>query len=143
MTALSVERYTKVTDTKKRSSTKFKILIIILSLTCVWLFGIIFSLPIVLSFESKTLNNGLASVASSSCQTTWTDKQLNDFFFIKCLFIFVIPFAIILVSSVKLVVFLVRWRKKLAKIKISYTVAENKSLESKVNVKIVFNSTGK
>ena len=108
---MSVERYIEVTDTKKKSSQKYKIFLTILCLALIWLAALVIALPMIFSFES----NQADELGSISCQTNWTDKQINAFFIFKFIFIFMIPFGIILVGSVKLLIFLIEWQKKFAK----------------------------
>ena len=109
---LSVERCIEVLDTQKRFSSRFKNCFTGLCLVSIWLFAVLFSLLMMLSFQSDILSDG-----SFSCQSTWTDEQMNTVFMVKHLFIFMLPFAIILVSSAKLLIFLVKWQRKMAKSK--------------------------
>lgn len=88
-------------------SNRLKTIIAITYIIIIWIFAILFSLPMVLSFET-----GVSIDGSFMCDTKWTESELNSFFIIKYLFIFIIPFAIILVSSIKLLIFLVKWKNK-------------------------------
>ena len=112
VSALSVERCIAVVDIQKKFSFKHKTFFTILCLLVIWLIGFLFSLPMVLSFESNVSNDG-----AYSCESNWTDRQVNGFFIIKYVFIFLIPFIAIVVSSVKLLLFLNKWRKKFSKFK--------------------------
>lgn len=107
--ALSVERYFEVADKKKRLekySDRLKLLIGTLYLISVWIFAFLFSLPMILSIELReSMNN------SHTCDTNWTQFTLNVFFAIKFTFIFIIPFSVILISSIKLLLFLKKWRR--------------------------------
>ena len=117
---LSVERCIEVLDTKRRTSQKFKNFLTGLCLIVIWLFAVVFSLPIVLSFESNILHNG-----SFTCEMTWTDQKTNAFFIVKYLLIFIVPFTIILVSSTKLLIFLVKWQRKMSNSKPTITTNES------------------
>lgn len=114
--ALSVERYIEVTDKKKRLEQfgdKFKVVVTFFYILFVWLFAIIFALPMVTSVKAIKFNKGLGF----TCESTWNDLQLNIFFVTKYIFLFIIPFTIILLSSLKLVIFLNVWKKRLFKFK--------------------------
>ena len=90
--ALSVERYIEVADRKKldKYSDKFKLALAFLYIMFLWFFAVLFPLPLVLSFKVTKAYGG-----SLTCDTTWTDSILNGFFFTKYVFLFIIPFAII------------------------------------------------
>jgi hypothetical protein len=110
VTALSVERFFEVADEKRRIdsfSNKFKILMITIYLVLVWIFAILFSMPMVFSIRLESLSN-----STVICTSNWTEEQINIFFAIKFLFMFIIPYSLITVSSVKLLLFLNKWKKK-------------------------------
>ncbi len=110
ITALSVERFFEVADEKRRIdsfSNKFKILMITIYLIMVWIFAILFSMPMVFSIRLENLSN-----STVICTSNWTEEQINIFFAIKFLFMFIIPYSLITVSSVKLLLFLNKWKKK-------------------------------
>lgn len=109
ITALSVERFFEVADEKRRLdsfSNKFKVLMITIYLILVWLFAILFSMPMVFSIRIESLNN-----STIICTSSWTEEQINIFFAIKFVFMFIFPYSIITVSSVKLLMFLNRWKQ--------------------------------
>ncbi len=129
MTALSVERCVEVTNKKGgKYSDKFKVAMTIIYLIIVWLSAFFFSLPMILSFESNI------SEGSYSCDTSWNDATLNKFFIIKYVFIFIVPFSIILLSSCKLLVFLNNWRRKKTLIKLK---------KSKESMRLLYKSSSK
>lgn len=107
--ALSVERYFEVADKKKRVeklSDRFKLMIGVFYLVCVWIFAFLFSLPMILSIElHESIND------TNICDTNWNHLTLNVFFAVKFIFIFIVPFSIILISSIKLLLFLQQWRR--------------------------------
>ena len=66
-------------------SNRLKTIIAITYIIIIWIFAILFSLPMVLSFET-----GVSIDGSFMCDTKWTESELNSFFIIKYLFIFII-----------------------------------------------------
>lgn len=103
--ALSVERFLDVTDKKKildSFSNKFKLLIIILYCITIWLFSFSFSFPLIFSIRKK----------KDVCQSEWSDSTIRLFFISKLIVIFIIPYFIIIISSLKLLIFLNNWKKK-------------------------------
>ena len=98
-------------------------------LAIVWLSALLFSLPMILSFESNISVEG-----SYSCDTTWSDKTLNNFFIVKYIFMFIVPFSIILVSSSKLLIFLNNWKRKRM---------QNKKKRNKESKRFLFRSSCK
>jgi len=107
---LSLERFIEITDTKKRLdkySEKFKIWLASLYVTLLWIAAILFSLPMIVS---TTLNHDVNF--KPFCDSKWNQKQLNQFFFIEFVFSFILPFAIIVFSSSKLLIFLNNWKKQ-------------------------------
>lgn len=126
VTALSVERYVEVIDKKKRLesySNKFKLLIILVYLIILWIVAIMFSLPMVLSTKIE-----IAPDYTYTCDTKWSEKELNMFFIVKFVISFIIPFTIITFSSTKLLIFLKKWKK-------SNPAAEPTSQRASVNEK--------
>ncbi|RNA29243.1 D(2) dopamine receptor isoform X2 [Brachionus plicatilis] len=103
--ALSVERFLDVTDKKKildSFSNKFKLLVIILYCVTIWLFSFALTFPLI--FSIKKIKN--------VCQSEWTDSTIRLFFISKLIVIFIVPYFIIIVSSLKLLLFLNRWKRK-------------------------------
>ena len=130
--ALSVERFLEVADKKKRLTKlnkKTKLKIICIYMASVWLFAFIFSLPIVVSIELVQLVDN-----SYMCETNWTDVTMNSFFSIKFVFIFILPFAIILFTSVKLLVFIAKQKNVQSCKKNTRLMAEEIALNSKRKV---------
>ena len=128
VSALSVERCIEVIDTKKAFKKKHKKFLTVVICTVIWLFAFMFSLPLVFSFEPSISADG-----SSSCASSWTEQTVTAFFATKYLFIFIVPFIIILVSSIKLVSFLVKWKKKMIKSKTS----KNKIPKARVKTRMI------
>ena len=109
VTALSVERYIEVTDKKKRMekiSDKFKLVLVSFYLTLVWCVAFSFYMPIISSIKATKSLSGAAM-----CETTWLQSEINNYFIIKFVLSFIIPFSIILFSSVKLVICLREWHQ--------------------------------
>jgi hypothetical protein len=126
--ALSVERFLEVADKNKRFTklrNKIKLKIISIYMGCVWLFAFLFSLPIVISIELVQLADN-----SYMCETNWTEVTMNSFFSIKFVCIFILPFTIILFTSVKLLVFITKQKNALACQKKTLLMAENIALNS-------------
>ncbi|CAF1102430.1 unnamed protein product, partial [Brachionus calyciflorus] len=104
--ALSVERFLDVTDKKKfldSFSNKFKLLIIILYCILIWIFSFSVSFPLIFSIK-KT---------KDVCQSDWSDSSIRFFFIGKLVAIFIIPYFIIIISSLKLLLFLNKWKKRM------------------------------
>ncbi|CAF0892913.1 unnamed protein product [Brachionus calyciflorus] len=105
--ALSVERFIDVAESKNKSKfitylSSHKLEFSICYSIIVWFISLCFSIPIILSINSE-------------CQSKWQDSTLTMFFMLKFLIIFICPYLIIIVSSVKLLSFLNKWKKKLSK----------------------------
>lgn len=112
ITGLSVERFFDVADSKKRFenfSNKFKVFIIILYIIFSWFIAFVFTIPFVLSVYSH--KNG----TSDSCHSLWDETSINTYFFLKFFFIFLIPYLIIIISSIKILLFLNEWKKRISK----------------------------
>ncbi len=95
--ALSFERFLVVTDNKM----KFEKLILLIYLIIIWLVGILFSLPFLLNIQL-----GKSTDETYACELGIDEKQMNILLFIKFILMFFIPFTIILLSSVKLIIFI-------------------------------------
>ena len=105
--ALSVERFHTIVYYKKHADTisnKFKIFITLIYLTLIWLVSVLFPLPYTLSLN-QSLENGIV------CFSKWKEFSTNFYFAMEFLLIFLLPYAFILVASVKLLIFLQRWQK--------------------------------
>ena len=94
--ALSFERFLVVTDNKM----KLEKLILFIYLTIIWLVGILFSLPFLLNIKL-----GKSTDETYACELGIDEKKMNILLFIKFILMFFIPFTIILLSSVKLIIF--------------------------------------
>ncbi|CAF0749774.1 unnamed protein product, partial [Brachionus calyciflorus] len=106
--ALSIERYFDVTKNIKKSidkySNKFKIFITFLYLFILWSLAITYIIPFVISID--LFHEGSTDV----CNSKWSDKSLRYYFLIKFLTMFLVPFSIILWCSVKILIFLLKWK---------------------------------
>ena len=132
VTALSIERFFDVADTKKRFdkfSNQFKLLIITIYILLTWLFAILYPLPMILSIDVDTNNH----TSQINCITRWDENKLILFFFTKFILIFLIPFSIIAFSSIKLLLFLNRWAQNSNKSK-STQKAHNKKRDTEVKI---------
>jgi uncharacterized membrane protein (Fun14 family) len=102
--ALSLERFLVVTDNKKRLenlSDKFKKFIVFIYLTIIWLIGIIFSLPLLLNiYLGKSMDD------TYTCELNIDETKQDIILILRFFLIFILPFSIILTSSVKLILFL-------------------------------------
>ena len=99
-----------------------KIRHVIITMISIWLLGFMFSLP---ALFSLTLDESIDG--SYACGSKWGEEQANYFFLIKFIFIFIIPLAIILVSSFKLLLFLKKSKNKL-NLSEQYTVVKKHNL---------------
>lgn len=105
--SLSVERFFEVADTKKRIenfTSKFKIFATMVFVVMAWSTAFAFSTFMIVSID--LVKNDHIHI----CVSKWSDLTLKLFFSFKFLFVFVIPYIIILISSVKLLLFLNKWR---------------------------------
>ncbi|CAF0715721.1 unnamed protein product, partial [Brachionus calyciflorus] len=110
VTALSVERFFDVADKKKRFnnySNKYKLFIIGIYLIFTWLFAFFFTLPFVSSVYLQKFGSNY------SCQTSWSDTSMKIYFITIFFIIFLTPYLIIIISSVKLLIFLNEWKQRL------------------------------
>lgn len=102
--ALSLERLLVVTDNKKsleKLSEKFKKFIVFIYLTIIWLIGIILSIPLLINISlAKSKDN------TYTCILNFDEDKKSVLFIIKFILIFLIPFAVILFCSIKLISFL-------------------------------------
>ena len=124
--ALSVERYLVVCDDKKRIeqfSDKFKIFITLVFLGLVWAVAIMFPLPFVLSL-SQNLKKGVV------CYSYWAEDSIVTFFLFKFILIFLLPYTLIIFSSIILLSFLREWLKKINQnnFTVTYSIRKNSSM---------------
>ena len=138
---LSVGRCVMITF-KRQKYLKFlkNIRYVIIAMVWIWIAGFIFSLPGLLSIKIDQSVKG-----AYACGSYWNEHKANKFFIIKFVFIFVIPIFVVLISSVKLLMFLRENRKVLYLSQkstiIKYTSSNNESgrkekvsiLNSKIN----------
>jgi hypothetical protein len=101
--ALSFERLLVVTDNKKsldKLSDKFKKFIVLIYLTLIWLVGILFSIPLLLYIElGKTIDDKYA------CGLHTNENEHFILLSVRFILIFLLPFTIILISSIKLILY--------------------------------------
>ena len=124
--ALSIERYLVVCDDKKRIeqfSDKFKIFITLVFLGLVWAVAIMFPLPFVLSL-SQNLKKGVV------CYSYWAEDSIVTFFLLKFILIFLLPYTLIILSSIILLSFLREWLKKINQnnFTVTYSIRKNSSM---------------
>lgn len=134
--ALSVERYLEVTNKKRKAkqlNEKFKFLIIAFYSILIWLFAFFFGMPMITSVELKYFSDN-----TYTCDSHWSHLKLNTFFCIKFILVFLVPFTIILFSSVKLLIFLIKWNRtsKLASKNASKLSRHNETVEINLNMKL-------
>jgi len=102
--ALSFERLLVVTDNKKsldKLSDKFKKFIVLIYLTLIWSIGILFSLPLLFHIEfGKEIDDD-----KYSCGLYIDDSKYFILLSIRFVLIFLLPFTIILISSIKLILY--------------------------------------
>lgn len=107
VTLLSVERYFEVTDSNKNRKVKiFTKTRIKLFIVACWLLAGVFVGLILPSIRLLERGN------QQECSSTWPEEYLSIFFTTKFIIIFLIPYMIILISSIKLLLFLNKWRKR-------------------------------
>jgi len=119
---------------KKKAYIKFvkKIRYVIILMISIWLTGLIFVLPAFLSIKLDQRFDG-----SYTCGSNWNEKQTDNFFIVKFVFIFIIPFLIILISSVKLLLFLKNSKKRRCSTAIKYTkTSRTNSKEERVSISL-------
>ena len=105
--ALSIERFLEIADERKRLNKikrMTKMLFTFAYILFTWSMAFMFSFPMIASMQLVN-HDGIFS-----CDTTWSDSHLKIFFIAKLIIIFFIPYAFIMFSSVKLLIFLNRWR---------------------------------
>ena len=104
VTFLSVERFFDVTDFAKKRKyrlfTKQKVLIYIATL---WMIAIAFIAPMISSISLTQVKNKYI------CVSNWSGRQFNIFFMTKFTFVFIFPYIIICISSIKLLIYLNEW----------------------------------
>ena len=106
--ALSVERYHQIVYCKNHVDTfsnKFKTFIILVFLVLVWSLTVAFVLPFTLSLDQH-LDKGVV------CYSRWREISISIFFTMEFIFIFLIPYAFILIASIRLLCFLKEWLKR-------------------------------
>lgn len=103
--ALSLERYLDIVDKKKTLksiSAKTRKILVSSGLFFIWIFAICFTLPMIFSIKKEN---------TTECESVWNEHQINLYFMLKFVFIFFLPFAVIMYCSVSIIKFLKRWRK--------------------------------
>lgn len=106
--ALSIERYFDVTSRIKirldKYSNKFKVFITIVYSLLIWLFSLAFTLPFVISIS--LFKHGHLY----SCHSNWNDSTLKVYFTFKFSATFIVPYSIILICSMQVLIFLIKWK---------------------------------
>jgi hypothetical protein len=98
-----------VADKWKRTNTlsnKFKILLVTIFSSLTWLLAFLIWFPFMWAITLTKI-----SYDSYVCGTKWSDRTLITFFTLKFCFIFLLPYIVIIVSSVKLLLFLSQWKR--------------------------------
>jgi hypothetical protein len=106
---LSVERFCDVTDFFKRNTrnieffAKHKIAVYI---SIIWIVSLLFIIPLLSSIKL------IKHQDEYSCGSEWSDTSLTVFLMLKFVLIFLLPYIIIVVSSMKLLLYLNDWRRR-------------------------------
>lgn len=108
--ALSVERYFDVTKCIQKTidtySNKFKIFVTSLYIIGLWLFSLAYILPFLISIDIFKMRN------TYECNSNWSDNALQIYFTTKFFTMFLMPFCVILFCSMKILIFLLKWKIK-------------------------------
>jgi hypothetical protein len=104
ITLLSVERFFDITEFKANRTcqafTRNKVLIYI---GLIWLVAGIFITPLLFSMRLASYKN------THSCASEWSDVSHSIYFVFKCVLIFIVPYTVIVMNSVKLLCYLNKW----------------------------------
>ena len=107
--ALSIERFRQIFYYKTRVDTvsnKFKTFIIFIYMFLIWSLTLAFALPFTLSLRQNQ------SAEEVTCDSNWNEISINLFFSLEFVFIFLLPYTLIIIASLKLIRFLRNWFKK-------------------------------
>ena len=107
--ALSIERFRQIFYYKTRVDTvsnKFKTFITFIYLFLIWSLTLAFALPFTLSLSQNP------SSEEVTCDSNWNEISINLFFGLEFVFIFLLPYTLIIIASLKLIRFLRNWFKK-------------------------------
>ncbi len=94
-------RYTQTHTQSSWFNIDFKKTIVFIYISIIWLIGILISLPLLNHIKLSKSNND-----TYSCELDINENKHNIILILRFVLIFLIPFTIILVSSIKLIVFL-------------------------------------
>jgi MFS family permease len=117
--ALSIERYI---DARSTLTAKFRTLVTFGSLVLIWTLGLLVPYPFIFYTYLDDANNSTGANAHKnttpmySCQSHLTEKALLVHEIILYLIAFIIPYAIIVLFSLKLLKFLRAWMKRKEKL---------------------------
>ena len=104
--ALTLERYFCLRDSKKISNDKLKTLIIVIFIICLWIIAFAFALPKSLSIIQRVDGD------NSQLVSTWSQTKNKIYFSFILILFFVLPYAIIIIFSINILIFLREWVKK-------------------------------
>nr|QVK46038.1 G protein-coupled receptor [Proales similis] len=70
-----------------------------------WTLALAFTLPLVLSLQVEQ-----SSPSMQTCHTSWQESHIQLYFVLKLLFVFILPFIIVLMCSIRMILFLTKWK---------------------------------
>ncbi|CAF1282668.1 unnamed protein product [Adineta steineri] len=109
ITALSIERYIDVRERNRRYNDQLKLFFVIFYIIILWIFGILFPLPMSLSLFVYSREKDKRII---DCRSNWTSNDLSHYVELKFVFAYLFPSIITCLFSFRLILFVHRWSMK-------------------------------
>lgn len=121
ITALSIERYIDVRETSRRYNDQLKLALVMSYIVILWLFAILFPLPMSSSlFVHDRIRNDSSISGISECRSRWKPAQLSRYIQLKFTCAFLLPSLITCTFSFRLILFLHRWSLRSRRLSLSH-----------------------
>ncbi|CAF1062472.1 unnamed protein product [Rotaria sordida] len=125
ITALSVERYMDVRERSRRYNDQVKIIFVLSFIILLWLFAILFPLPMSSSLFVHNRTRAALVSGVSECKSRWTPGELSRYVQLKFACAFLLPSLITCTFSFRLILFLHRWSIRSRRLSLSQNSLNN------------------
>lgn len=98
-----------VRETSRRYNDQIKLIFVLIFIILLWLFAILFPLPISSSLFVHNRARVTLTAGVSECKSRWTSAELSRYFQLKFACAFLLPSLITCTFSFRLILFLHRW----------------------------------
>lgn len=111
---MSIERYFDVRETSRRYNEQFKLVFVLIYIFLLWLFAILFPIPMSSSLfvHQRNLSEEKQVKSISECRSSWSSNELSRYVQLKFLCTYLLPSVLTCTFSFRLILFLHRWSMK-------------------------------